>query len=113
MFFELRNGLIYRKTNNNDLLFYALKPMVANVIRTCQDDLSHIGLETVVDNLKKIYWFPRLRERVQQYIKNCLKRIEFSPKNGKVEGYLHSTLKGKEPFLYYSRLSLRTHTKND
>ena len=38
------------------------------------------------------------RERVKHYIKNCLKCIEFSPKNGKIEGCLHSIPKGKVPF---------------
>ena len=101
-FFELRDGLVYRKTNDNNLLFYVLEPMVDNVIRTCHDDLGQIGLEKVVHNSTKIYWIPRLREKVKKYIKNCLKCIEFSPKNGKTKGYLHSVPKGKLHFFYYS-----------
>ena len=44
-FFELCDGLVYRKTNNNDLLFYVPELIVANMIRTCYGDLGHIGLE--------------------------------------------------------------------
>lgn len=37
-FYELRNGLIYRKENQN-IRFYVSKVMAINVIRTCHDDM--------------------------------------------------------------------------
>ena len=72
--------------------------MTNNGIRTCQDDLGHIGLEKVVEKLMTVYWFPKLRKQVKDYIANYLKCIEFSPKNGKSEGYLNSIPKNKIPF---------------
>lgn len=43
-FFELRNGLVYHKDKNKKLLFYVPSSMENNVIRTCHDDIGHVGL---------------------------------------------------------------------
>lgn len=97
-FYELRDGLVYRKSKNKKLLFYVPECMESNVIRTCHDDLGHLGVDKVVDNITKVYWFPNLREKVRNYIFNYLKCIEFSPTSGKMEGHLHNIPKEKLPF---------------
>lgn len=97
-FYELRDGLVYRKCKNGKVIFFVPQSLVYNVIRTCHDDLGHIGVDKVVDKLMSVYWFPSLRQKVKLYIENCLKCIEFSPKSGKVEGYLHSIPKKSVPF---------------
>lgn len=96
--FELRDGLVYRKNKDGELLFYVPRQMENNVIRTCHDDLGHVGVDKVIGHITRVYWFPNLTERVKTYITNCLKCIEFSPKSGKAEGYLHSIPKGNIPF---------------
>lgn len=72
--------------------------MENNIIHTCHDDIGHVGLAKVILNLNKIYWFPKMREKVESYIKNCLKCIEFTPPSGKREGYLHNIPKGNLSF---------------
>lgn len=96
-FFEICNGLVYRKEKNK-LLFYVPNSMVNNVIRTCHDDIGHVGVDKVIDNIIKIYWFPNMRKLVKQYISDCLKCIEYSPLSGRREGFLHSLPKGLQPF---------------
>lgn len=96
--FELRDGLVYRKVNKNNLLFYVPEVMESNVIRTCHDDLGHVGTSKVIASITKIYWFPDMQTKVRKYIKNCLKCIEYSPSSGRSEGYLHSIPKGNLPF---------------
>ncbi|XP_076248026.1 uncharacterized protein LOC143187672 [Calliopsis andreniformis] len=91
-FFELCNGLVYRKDKMKKLLFYVPHSMENNVIRTCHDDLGHVGLDKVVDNILKVYWFPKLREKAKDYIANCLRCREFSPPSGKQPGYRHNIL---------------------
>jgi len=92
--YELRDGLVYRKINKHRLL-------ENNVIRTCHDDLGHVGAKKVISNIMKVYWFPNIQGKVKRYIKNCLKCIEYSPPSGKPEGYLHSIPKGTMPFQTY------------
>lgn len=96
--YELHDGLVYRKDKHKKLLFYVPSSMETNVIRTCHDDLGHVGVNKVVGNIEKIYWFPRMREKVKTYIANCLRCVEFSPSSGKTEGILHSIPKEKLPF---------------
>lgn len=88
--YELRDGLVYRKDKNKKLLFYVPRSMESNVIRTCHDDIGHVGVDKVVGNIIKVYWFPNMREKVKDHIANCLRCIEFSPSSGKAEGFLHS-----------------------
>lgn len=97
-FFELRDGLVYRKCKNDRLLFLVPKSMYNNVIRTCHDDLGHVGLDKVLDRILQVYWFPDMRNEVKKYIANCLKCVEFSPHSGRAEGFLHSIPKDDRPF---------------
>lgn len=95
-FFELRNGLVYHKDKTKKLLFYIPSSMENNVIRTCHDDIGHVGLDKVINNICKIYWFPQMREKVKMYISNFLRCIEFFSSSGK-ESKLHSIPKKNLP----------------
>ena len=79
--YELRDGLVYRKSKHKRLLLYVPETMENNIIRTCHDDLGHVGVDKVVYNISKIYWFLRMREKIKEYVANCLRCVEFSPPN--------------------------------
>lgn len=97
-YFELRDGLVYRKAKNGKLLFYVPECLENNIMRTCYDDIGHVGVEKVIENVTRVYWFPKMHEKVKGYITNCLKCTEFSPTSGKAEGHLHSIPKESVPF---------------
>ena len=97
-FLELRDGLVYRKSQNKRLLCYVPASMENNVIRTCHDDLGRFGVDKVVHNVYKVCWFPQMRKKIGGYIENCLRYVEFSPMSGKRDGYLHNISKGDVPF---------------
>lgn len=96
--YELRNGLVYRKENKH-VRFYVPESMETNVIRSCHDDMAHVGLSKVIENISRIYWFPGMKAKVRHYIDNCLKCIEFSIPSGKKEGLLFNIPKGDKPFV--------------
>lgn len=96
-FYELRDGLVYKKAKNK-LLFYVPSCMETNVIRSCHDNIGHIGVDKVLENICRVYWFPEIRKKVKIHIANCLKCIDYSPISNKTEGYLHSIPKGNLPF---------------
>lgn len=79
-------------------LFYVPESMENNVIHTCHDELGHIGLDRVIENIQRVYWCPNIRQKVKNYIEDCLKCIEFTPSSGRCEGLLHSVPKGNIPF---------------
>lgn len=95
--FELIDGLVYKKIDEK-LLFYVPFVMESNVIRANHDDKGHFGTKKVVDFLRNTYWFPKMLKKVDVYVSNCLKCIQFSPLSGKVEGSLHCIPKGELPF---------------
>lgn len=95
--FEPRNGVVYIK-ENGQLLFYVPCAMEHNVIKNCHDDLGHNVTEKTIEAIKKSHWFPNMRDKVKQYISNCLKCIIFNPSGSKAKGQLHSVPKGTLPF---------------
>lgn len=95
--YELINGLVYRKIGK-DVLFYVPSQMETDVIQTHHQALCHVGVEKCYIFLKKTYWFPSMKLKIKNYIKNCLKCIYFSPPTGKAEGILHNIPKGNKPF---------------
>lgn len=86
---------MYRKENKN-VKFYVPLSMESNVIRTCHDDMAHVGLSKVVENISRVYWFPDMKTKVRNYINNCLKCIEFTVPSGKKEGFLNKIVSRKE-----------------
>lgn len=95
--FELRNGLVYRK-NKNKIQFYVPRSMEQNVIRTYHDEVGHVGENKTSELIARTYWFPNMKEKIKQYILNCLKCISYSPVYGKAEGFLNPISKGNLPF---------------
>ena len=81
-FFELRDGLTYRK-HKRGLLFYIPESMESSVIRSSHDELGHWAIEKIDDDIMKMYWLPRMRDKVKTYIPNFLKCVEYAPHSGK------------------------------
>ena len=107
-FYELRNGLVYRKENEK-LLFVVPEAMIENVIRANHDDLGHIGCEKVLENMLKVYWFPGARRRVKEHIEACLRCVEFSPESGKKEHCSFSHCARRSPWSFrenWQRISI-------
>lgn len=96
--FEMQEGLVYKKIESDKLLFYVPDSMEDNVIRSCHDEMGHFGVEKVTALIRKQYWFPSMKSKVESYIRKCLVCIQFAPNSGRVEGELHSIPKGKVPF---------------
>ncbi|CAK9817732.1 Transposon Ty3-I Gag-Pol polyprotein [Anthophora plagiata] len=96
-FFELNNGLVYRKINNK-LLFYVPASMEENIIRTNHEEIGHQGINKTVEYISRVYWFPDKKQKVQKFIMNCLKCITYSSNANRVEGILQCPDKGSVPF---------------
>lgn len=97
--FELFNGLVYRKCKNNkNALFYVPKSMEDKVIFNCHDALGHVGIDKTLEYLSRVYWFPDCKNKIKNYISNCLKCICYASNSNKNENVLHSIPKGDKPF---------------
>lgn len=38
--------------------------MRTNVIRTCHDDVGHVGIDKTIELIKRFYWFPKMKIEV-------------------------------------------------
>jgi len=54
-FFELRDGLVYRKAKGGKLLFYVPECLENNVIRTCHDNIGHASIGKAIENISRVY----------------------------------------------------------
>lgn len=96
-YFEMRNGIVYRKAGSK-LLFYVPIAMENNVLFRYHDEMGHYSVEKTMSNISNHYWFPHLKTKVEEHVRNCLKCIAFSPTSGQRKGLLHSIPKGHLPF---------------
>ncbi|CAI6376784.1 unnamed protein product [Macrosiphum euphorbiae] len=71
-YYELRDGLVYR-TDEKKLLFYVPNELIDNVIRTCHDNVGHVGIDKTLSLINNSYWFPKMRDKIKYYISKCLK----------------------------------------
>lgn len=92
----LRNSRVYRITARG-LLWLVPKGMRQRIVRAAHDDFGHFGTERTLRRLCESYWFPRMRNYVEQYISCCIACLFYKKNSGKKEGYLHPIPKGVEP----------------
>lgn len=96
--YELRNGVVYKK-HSGQLLFVVPEGMEQHVLFRYHNEMGHIGVSKMIEVLKRTYWFPHIRRKCEEYIRNCLKCISFAPVSGKPEeGSLYPIPKGNIPF---------------
>jgi len=96
--FELRNGVIYRKSNNGKLLFCVPEEIEEKILYKYHNELGHLGRDKVMGAIVRTYWFSNMKEKVVRHIENCIRCVAYSPKTGKGEGLLYSLPKGNVPF---------------
>ncbi|XP_076659907.1 uncharacterized protein LOC143363195 [Halictus rubicundus] len=61
-----------------------------SVIHKYHNEMGHLGVEKTMGNILNNYWFPKMKMKVDQHIKSCLKCIAYTPVTGKQEGSLHN-----------------------
>lgn len=75
-------------------------PRVArrHILKMYHDENGHVGSEKCLDALKEKYWFPRMTQTVEKYVKGCIP-CQFAKKpSGRQPGLLHPIPKSTIPF---------------
>ncbi|KAJ8913777.1 hypothetical protein NQ315_002683 [Exocentrus adspersus] len=72
--------------------------MRQQVVRAAHDEQGHFGTEKTLQRLCRHYWFPRMKEYVEKYIKCCISCLYTKKPSGAQEGYLHPIEKVAVPF---------------
>lgn len=95
--FEVRNAILYKLVGRKSLV-YVPEKMVPSVINKFHNQMGHFGVDKVCELIKRVYWFPRMRDHVQQHAKSCITCIAYNPKNKRFDGNLQDIDKPKVPF---------------
>lgn len=96
--FELRDGLVYRKLDTNHLSFYVPVELEHNVIQLIHEKIGHLGIDNCYLALRAHYWFPNMKVKIENFIKNCIKCIMYKKPQYKNARDLHSIPKIPIPF---------------
>lgn len=96
--FELRDGLVFRKIDDNHFSFYVPEELEHNVIQLIHEKIGHLGIDKCYLALRTHYWFPNMKPKIENFIKNCIKCIMYKKPQRKNERVLHSIPKTPLPF---------------
>nr|XP_029728007.1 uncharacterized protein K02A2.6-like [Aedes albopictus] len=95
--YELVRNRLMRKVEN-ELKWVVPERVRWRILKAYHDDMGHMGEEKVLDNMKKKFWFKRMRHYVKEFIKACPKCAYNMAKGGQPEGKLNPIPKIAVPF---------------
>lgn len=95
--YQLKNGMVYRVQNGKQM-FYVPEEMVTNIIRDKHEKFGHMGACKTLAQIRLHYWFPAMREKIDAYLKTCVKCLMYATPNINRHRSLHSIEKKPIPF---------------
>ncbi|GFX80939.1 transposon Tf2-9 polyprotein [Trichonephila clavipes] len=91
----VKNKLLYKTVNGTDLLVVP-DEMQANIIKTAHER-GHFAVLRTQDLVSKDFYIPRLKDKVEKCIQNCVTCILTNRKRGKQDGTLNPIEKNDLP----------------
>ena len=78
----LRNGLLYKKcvSNNREtgyLQFVLPKLFRKQALEACHDEIGHLGIERTTSLLKDRFYWPKMENDIEEYVKTCPRCLKF------------------------------------
>lgn len=97
--FILMNDILFKANQGNPLLVIPKQMQQEIVIRT--HERGHFGWRNTQYLMEQEYWFPQMRNKIQETIKNCIHCLLAERKQGKTEGWLQPIDKNNLPLDTY------------
>ncbi|GBM82489.1 Pro-Pol polyprotein [Araneus ventricosus] len=94
-----RNGILYKFVEGKELVVVP-DSMQTEIIRNAHER-GHTGVKYTEKHLQDYYYIPKLRQKVEKNISNCVHCILINQKRGKKEGLLHPLQKEDTPLHTY------------
>ncbi|GBN98295.1 Pro-Pol polyprotein [Araneus ventricosus] len=94
-----RNGILYKFVEGKELVVVP-DSMQNEIIRNAHER-GHTGVKYTEKHLQDYYYIPKLRQKVEKIISNCVHCILIIQKRGKKEGLLHPLQKEDTPLHTY------------
>ena len=94
----IKDNVVYRRPSQDKLQLLVPKEMINNVIRSIHEKRGHLGIDKCCTSISRQYWFPTMKARVENFVRNCLKCLIYSAPARKDQRNLHSIPKVQLPF---------------
>jgi len=95
----LRKGVLYKYKDGPELL--VLPKSMHNEVIQMAHNKGHFSVKCTEENQKNDYYIPKLREKIERFISNCVYCILANKKEGKQEGFLNPLEKADLPLYVY------------
>lgn len=93
-------GGVLMKTVNGKTVVVVPEKMQMDIMRKVHDN-GHFGVVKMTEVIEQDYFIPKLREKLERLMENCINCILAERKKGKREGYLRPIPKENAPLLTY------------
>jgi len=97
--YVLKNDILYKTVNGQEMLVIP-KGMQTEIIRSAHEK-GHFAVKKTKEIIGKDYFIPKLEEKIQRFIANCIPCIVSNRKRGKQEGELNPISKDVQPLHTY------------
>jgi len=97
--FIVKNSLLFKEVDGN-LCIVVPKSMQSQIIRQAHER-GHFSIAKTEALLRRDYWIPNVKTKIEKIIKNCIACILAEKKQGKQEGFLNPIEKGEVPLDTY------------
>ena len=95
--FEVRQGMLFKKEKDRRL-FVVPAASRKYITLLAHDKTGHFGIDKTIEAIRRLYWFPKMREYVTFHIKACIDCLFNKEHTGKKEGILNPFRPPKRPF---------------
>lgn len=95
--FQLVNGILYKKSNEN-LCYVVPKGMRKSLVVRYHDLNGHQGVERTFELMSRKYYFCGMRRYVKQHVYACFQCLAAKSRPGRQAGVLHPIPPGNRPF---------------
>lgn len=83
----MQNGLLCKNVDGN-VVIVVPKLMQMNIVKKAHDQ-GHFKFKKLEEIIKKEFYIPHLKSKVDEVVSNCVDCILIEKKSGKLEGKLH------------------------
>lgn len=96
--YELVDGVAFRRDKDNRLQLMVPDEMEDDIIRMIHEKIGHMSVDKSYEQICKHYWFPGMKAKVENFIRNCVRCIVNAAPPRAGQANLHSIPKVSVPF---------------
>lgn len=96
--YDLRDGIVFRRDGMRRFQMMLPREMEKNAMRMVHEKMCYLMIDKTVDRLKQHYRFGNMREKMEKFIRHCIRCILCTPPYRINERNLYNIPKKPVPF---------------